>query len=339
MDEIRVRLNGLLTPASPRPRISVSVDAIGVYRDGRDVTGSVRLGPSETDGRAAEATAALLRRTLVAAEAAGVRLQSVVSDTESVSVRRRGVAEDLGGPVRLLARVETAGGPVLLGTEAAAHDEAVLPFARLGELPADLKPADLAPPGLSPVAGVRDLPIVLRPEVAAVLVAGAVFSLTSTKGRANARRLIGRKVLPGLTLTEGGGTLVDAGVVVPFEHEPRRVWDHDRQSTVDDLLTRAGASGVERALPGEFVELVWCVEGLQRYHSDGTVRLQCLARTGDDWSVLTLAGSPIRLLRHVTGVHGPLTTVFTDSVVTTQSLVLTSARTIEGKGNGRIIEE
>jgi hypothetical protein len=309
VDEIEVHVTGLLTPA-PRPRISVSVDAIALSRNGTDVVSSRRVDPVDRSAR--NAAVAVLERTAHDAREAGVRLQSTVVD----------VVDD---SVRVLARAETVGGPVLLGTEG----RAALPFCELGGLPARLEPA----------GDVRDLPIVLRPGVAAVLIAGAVFSLTSAKGRESVRRLAGKRVLPGLSLSVAGRPLVDGGVLVAPDGEPHRIWDHERQSYVEDPLTRAVVGGPEAALPNEYVELVWCVEGLQRYHADGTVRLQCLTRTGDDWSVRTLVGKPIRLLRHVTAVHGPLTTVFTDSVVTTQSLVLTSARTIEEQGNGRIIEE
>ncbi|MFI6096378.1 hypothetical protein ACIA8G_12530 [Lentzea sp. NPDC051213] len=349
MAEVEVHVTGLLTPAAPRPRISVSVEAIGLTLAGTDVASSARpgvalagtdvassarpgaapagtdvvasrrLGPTPTDQAVAAAAVDLLERTADEARQAGVRLQSTVADVVDRGARQ----------VRVLARAETIGGPVLLGTESADHRTATLPFAELGRLPA----------ALSPATDARDLPIVLRPGVAAVLIAGAVFSLTSARGRENARQLAGKRVLPGLTLTEADRTLVDAGVLVASDEAPQRIWDHERQSYVEDPLTRAGMRGPEAPLPQDFVELVWCVEGLQRYHADGTVRLQCLAKTGDEWSVRTLVGKPIRLLRHVTAVHGPLTTVFTDSVVTTQSLVLTSARTIEGKGNGRIIEE
>lgn len=312
MDEVSVRVHGLLTPAAPRPRISVAIDAIGLSRNGSEVVSSRRLGPTEADRPARDTAVAVLERTWRDAREADVRLQSTVADVVDQTVR-------------VLARVETVGGPVLLGTESAAG----LPFGELGGLPHELSPATES----------RDLPIVLRPGVAAVLIAGAVFSLTSARGRENVKRLAGRRVLPGLSLSVAGRPLVDAGVLVPSDDEPPRIWDHDSQSSVEDPLTRASLRGTEAPLPPDVVELMWCVEGLQRYHADGTVRLQCLARTGGEWSVRTLVGKPIHLLRHVTAVHGPLTTVFTDSVVSTQSLVLTSARTIEEKGNGRIIEE
>jgi hypothetical protein len=322
VDEYQVRVAGLLTPSPRRPRVTVSVDTIGLSRNGPRVVGSQRLSSTPYERTVMDATVALLRSVN---ESASANLQSTVADVLEHSDSAGAVTRR---SVQLLARVETVGGPVLLGTSTSDFT-ARLAFSGLADLPGRIGPA----------AEFRDLPVVIRPSVAAVLIAGAVFSLTSATGKEAARRLAGRRALPLITISAGGTVLVDRGVIQPPTGEEQSIWDHDSQRYVPDPLTRAGIHGSEVAFPDNALELVWCVEGLQRYHADGTVRLRCLAKVAGRWFLCTLTGKPIRLLRQVTGLHGPHTTVYTDSAVTTQSLVMASARTIEEKGHGRITED
>lgn len=355
MPETRVRASGILTPTHGAPRLSVSLDTLRLERDaaGR-VTGSRRLaGPP--DQEAGKETALLLTEAAGRAASAVAGLQSAVAqvhewrDADGLLVSRR---------AELLARVETPGGPVLLGTSGPGDPAALveaLPWDEFGAFPepfgSDAPPDDW-----------RERPLVLRPSPAAVLVAGTAFSLTSRAGRATARRLAGRRVLPPLTLRdlpsvppESGRddrgdpaqptTLVDIGRICPpspasplGEGIPlgRAVWDHDTGAFGPPQLARLQLTGPDTEVPPDAMELVCCVEGLQRYHGDGTVRLQCLVRTADrpgSWFRVVLRGKPIHLLRQARGLAGPPTAVHSDSDVTTRSLVLASAADMEGAGH------
>jgi hypothetical protein len=337
VDELRIRAAGLLTPAPAGSRVTISIDTIGLTRDGGRAIGSTRLDPSPLDNRAVDDSAALLRGIAAHADKTGCRLQSVVSEINEVTTPDGRLID---WAVTALARVETVGGPVLLGTVGALPD-IVLPFdelARVTEI--GDAPADFA-----------DRPMVVHPSVAAVLVAGAAFALTSRGGRQGARKLAGRRVLPPITLVRAVDgvddlgirrspeMLVDNGVMCePGDGTEPAVWDHDTAECRHDPIPRLGLYGTDTAKPGNALELVWCVEGLQRYHADGTVRVQCLTRTAElpgAWFCLALSGKPVHLLRHVVGVHGPETTVFTDSNVLVPSLVFASARTVEESGHGR----
>ncbi|PPK67095.1 hypothetical protein V5P93_003434 [Actinokineospora auranticolor] len=331
VDLVRTNVSGLLTPAPRLPRVAVSAESIGLTVVDGTVIGSRRLTDPPGRREAVEATVGLLRGVGAHAEATGARLQSVIADL----VRDHGPD---GTPrrsgTRLLARVETAGGPVLLGT-ATGGDTARLPLAGLADLPDRIDRIDR----VGSLDRLRDRPLVLWPSVAVVLVAGLVFSLTSTRGKHNAARLAGRRVLPPLTVVAEGTTLVDAGVLTAPTWVGPVQWDHDAGREVPDPVLTLSARGADTERPDDAVDLVWCVEGLSRYHADGTVRLRCLAKADGRWSALTLAGKPIHLLRHLTGFTGPQETVYTDSVVTTKALVLNRARTMEEQGHGRITED
>ncbi|MFI9627281.1 hypothetical protein [Streptomyces sp. NPDC052042] len=355
MAETRVRASGILTPAHGAPRLTVSLDTLRFARDtaGR-VTASRRLaGP--LDQEAGKETGVLLTEAAGRAASAVAGLQSAVAqvhewrDADGQPVSRR---------AELLARVETPGGPVLLGTSGPGDPAALveaLPWHELGAF------ADPLGSG-APPDDWRERPLVLRPSPAAVLVAGTAFSLTSRAGRATARRLAGRRVLPPLTLLDLPSApsewarddrgdparptpLVDAGRICPpppasplGEGIPlgRAVWDHDTAAFGPPQLTRLRLTGPNAEVSADAMELVCCVEGLQRYHGDGTVRLQCLTRTADrpgSWFRVVLRGKPIHLLRQARGLAGPPTAVHSDSEVTTRSLVLASASDMEGAGH------
>ncbi|MGW7364412.1 hypothetical protein ACWGI8_13535 [Streptomyces sp. NPDC054841] len=352
MRELRVRASGLLTPAPGGPRLTVSLDTLRLERDasGR-VTGSRRLGEPVAQ-EAAKDTGLVLTEAAARARAAVAGLQSAVATVhewhgdDGLLVARRS---------DLLARVETAGGPVLLGTATYGEPSALLealPWDELGALPQQSA-------GAGPPDDWRERPLLLRPSPAAVLVAGTAFSLTSRGGRATAQRLSGRRVLPPLTLRDlpvapaeydrddlgnpaRSTMLVDAGRICPpsplREGIPlgRAVWDHDSAAIGPPQLNRLELTGPDVALPPQAVELVRCVEGLQRYHGDGTVRLQCLARTADRpgvWFSVVLRARPIHLLRQAVGLAGRPTAVHSDSDVTTRSLVLAGAAELEGAGH------
>ncbi|WP_338674978.1 hypothetical protein V1460_19790 [Streptomyces sp. SCSIO 30461] len=356
MAETRIRASGVLTPTRGAPRLTVSLDTLCLGRDaatGR-ITGSRRL-PGSADQEAGKETGLLLTEAAGRAASGAAGLQSAVAqvrewrDADGLLVSRR---------AELLARVETAGGPVLLGTSGQGDPGSLvdaLPWDELGSLDA---PFD----HVRPPDDWRWRPLVLRPSPAAVLVAGAAFSLTSRGGRATAKRLSGRRVLPPLTLTDlpsappevgiddlgalaRPAPLVEAGRICPPPPVSpaatgvpigRALWDHDAGGILPPPQARLELTGPETEVPPDAVELVWCVEGLQRYHGDGTVRLHCLARTADrpgGWFRLVLRGKPIHLLRQARGLAGPPTAVHSDSEVTTRSLVLAGATDMEGAGH------
>ncbi|MGW3149928.1 MULTISPECIES: hypothetical protein [Streptomyces] len=352
MRELRVRASGLLTPAPGGPRLTVSLDTLRLDRDTRGrVTGSRRVGEPVAQ-EAAKDTRLLLTEAAARAAAARAGLQSAVA-----TVRQWHGADGLplARRTELLARVETADGPVLLGTAAYGEPSALVESLPWDELAAPAEQSDTA----APPDDWRERPLVLHPSPAAVLIAGTAFSLTSRGGRATAHRLAGRRALPPLTLRDlpsppaengcddlgnpaHGTTLVDAGRICPpsplDEDIPigRAVWDHDSAAFRPPQLIRLELSGPEAVPPPHAVELMWCVEGLQRYHSDGTVRLQCLARTADRPGVrfsVVLRGKPVHLLRQARGLAGPPMAVHSDSDVTTRSLVLAGAAELEGAGH------
>jgi hypothetical protein len=347
--ESRVRAFGILTPAPGGPRVTVSVDALRLERDDDGRITASRRSTQPLGQEAAKHTGLLLAETAARAGTVEGGLQSAVAtvrewhDADGKLLERR---------TELLARVETAGGPVLFGT---AQNGEPAPTAE------DLPWHELAaPPARAAAQGApadwRERPLLLRPSPAAVLVAGAAFSLTSQGGRDTARTLAGRRILPSLTLRDlpttpsaydqddlgapaKPTTLVDDGRIRPPAPlregiaVGRAVWDHDSGACAPPPLARLELLGPHTPLPSNAVELVRCVEGLQRYHADGTVRLQCLARLTDrpdTWFTVVLRGKPVHLLRQARGLTGPPTAVHSDSDVTTRSLVLAGAAELEG---------
>ncbi|ABP55487.1 hypothetical protein [Salinispora tropica] len=351
MPELRLRASGLLTPTSGGPRLTVSLDVVQLRRDasGR-VVGSERVGGSAADA-AAKNVALLLTDATARIDATLDGLQSAVA---TIHEWRAGDGLPVAGRSDLLVRIETAGGPVVLGT--AGHGTPL-------ELVSTVAGQDLAvlahPPAAEPPTGWRDRPLILRPAPAAVLVAGAAFSLSSRKGRRTAAQLTGRRVLPALTIRDlpavpsgydrddlgdpaEASVLVDAGRISPpgqwRDGVPpgRAVWDHDAATCGPPPIVRLELDGPDTVTPPNAIELQWCVEGLQRYHGDGTIRVHCVARPVDrpeESFVIVLHGKPIHLLRHTRGLTGPRTAVYGDSDVTTRSLVLASAAELEGAGH------
>lgn len=317
------------------PRRNRAIDTLALQRDRSGaVISSIRLGRTEQGFDSVEPDAAVISTLDRWSIDRGVPLQSAI-----VTVLQRQDSRHTS----VLARLETAVGPVLIGTATTAD-------------PTELSDAlALTPPKMpnrldEPPTDWAQLPLCLRPEVAAVLIAGAGFSLLSAKGTATRKTLTGRKLLPGLTLTEvpvwptqgtpndlGGISmvteLIENGRVLAPDLEPRLVWNHDLGTTVAPAITGWRLTGPGATEPPRFIELLHCVEGLQRYHSRGIVRLTCLARESDcgTWFSLTLTGRPIHLLRYAMGVSGPVSTVYTDAEVTTSTVLLPSAETLNKK--------
>lgn len=195
MAETRTRASGIVTPTRGAARLTVSLDTLRLERDATGlVTGSRRVAGSP-DQDAGKETGLLLTEAAERTASAVAGLQSAVAqvhewrDGDGLPVSRR---------AELLARVETPGGPVLLGTSGPGDPAGLveaLPWDELGALSAPFVPAD-------PPEDWRERPLLLRPSAASVLVAGAAFSLTSRGGRATAARLAGRRILPQLTLTD-----------------------------------------------------------------------------------------------------------------------------------------
>ncbi|MEJ8651933.1 hypothetical protein WKI65_28560 [Streptomyces sp. MS1.AVA.3] len=277
-------------------------------------------------------------------------------------------AQGYGGPgegtwwsARVLARLETVGGPVLVGTASTGGG----PLEATGVPPLALSVPQL--PSSRPLEHARrgwmDRPLVLAPPVAAQLIAGAWLALTSGAARRQRGRLAGRRVFPGLGLTDlpaehSAGDVDDAGHpvasisvaengmlgAVPVDPDTgllagRAVWDHDSGRHTAPVHTALALTGPTADPPQSAVELAWCVEGLKRYHADGVLRLNCLARTAErqgQWFPLQLRGKPQRLLQAVRGLTGPVHAVHTDHTVTTAALLLPSARVLAEKGMGTV---
>ncbi|GAA2906204.1 hypothetical protein GCM10010517_72400 [Streptosporangium fragile] len=355
MIELVIRTGGLLSPAPGGPRIGLSAEAVKLFRDG---DGRVRRSRRLADPPltpAFDTVREVMGETARALGAAGnAAVQSVVAEVRELpgAAWRR---------TRVLARVETVAGPVLAGAETRGTPAGEGPRAALRDLGARLSglPSRLA----DPPAGWEGLPLVLAPDVAAVVVGGTWLVLTSRGGHRARERLAGRKVLPGITLSDlpsahppgfpddagrpaGEIRLVDGGVLRPREPEEatgalpgRAVWDHDRGALVPAQVCRVRVGGADAPPTERFTELVWCVEGVQRYRPDGEVWLTCLARVStrpSGWFAVRLRGRPQRLLKISGGFLGEAVPVCTDSDVTTRALLLPSARELEEEGNGTV---
>lgn len=326
------------------PRRVRSIDALLRHRDDAGaVVGSRRLGPD------APATDLVQRTAPVAA-----LLEHWSADSSTgmqsglLTVRERAATAHAG----LCIRLESVAGPVLLSAASTTPDS-------LTRTPAFATPPAL-PDRLGTLSAAADeRPLRLSPAVAATVVAGAGFSLMSAGGRAARWRMAGRRILPGLTLTltssfppppnvdDTGAPTADIDLVQDGRGTPpapgtRLRWSHDRQTLVEAEATGWRLSGPAGPAPGTAVlDLVHCLEGLQRYHTDGTVRLRCLAHdtTEDAWSVLTVTATPLRLLRRATYLDGAAATVWTDAEVTTPALVLPSPRALREGGNHDVVIE
>lgn len=359
MAEHQLISTGLLTPTASGLRSSDSLDSVSLARDmTKRVTSSQRV--PTTDDATGEITRAVrdlltgVRSTL--GELPAAPLQSAV-----VLVRERRRSGG-GGPwrfARVLARLETNGGPVLVGTARAQGSGAGTSL----DLPAPQLPRRL-PAEESPY-GWENRPLLLAPPVAAQVVVGAWLAVTSSAARERLGALVNRRILPALTLFDlpsehPPGGLDDAGHSVDripviedgrlrdLPRDPdtglvagRAVWDHDAGQCVRPPLASLCLMGPGDTAPPDAMELAWCVEGLQRYHPDGVLRLACLARVADEptrWFRLHLRGKPQRLLQAVRGLTGPAHAIHTDHTVTTAALVLPSARALAEKGMGTVAD-
>lgn len=273
---------------------------------------------------------------------------------QSVLVTATG--DSAGAPVspRALVRVESVAGPLVAGGSGA--DAAVTVLDAVAGL------RRLAPRPVRPPAGWTERPLLLRPPVAAVVVTGACLALAS----ASAVRLDGRRVLPGLTLRDepvdhlvrghdDAGhradvlTLVDRGRVALPERDAdtavplgRAQWDHDSGALVRAPLRRLALTGPPAPDGGgEPLELAWCVEGLRRYHPDGTLRMLCLARPepgSPDWFLVSVTAPPLTLLRAVSGVTGPVTGTYSEGEVRSPGLLLPSVERLDhNEGKTRVV--
>jgi hypothetical protein len=330
------------TPGS-RPRLARSVELLELSGvPGRGVAASVRrLAPSPLTGPgelAADATDELLRRTMAAlCTVPGAPVQSVLA----TGMARYGNGS--GPPwrrVRVAARVETVGGPVIVGSGNG------VPAA--GSFPDRLGPS-------GPPAGWTGRPIVLTPPVAAIVASAARLALTSRSMRERYPHLVGRRILPALSIVDGPAMhdengyddagrpasrhpMVAEGVLRPVPFDPqlgviegRAFWNHDRQAAGAAPMACLSLSGPQGEPTADALEVRWCVEGLQRYHADGVLRLRCLAHpTGDtvSWFGCELRGRPLNLLRAAAGMTGLRLNVFSDDEVTTGSLVLPNAEVL-----------
>lgn len=355
---LRVRVGAVATPVDRRLQIRRSADVLRLTRVGGRVTGSVRI-PVWPGGRLG-----------VPGDAAGLHQLAVCRETTEAALHRlsrglrpvpglhlQSVAVSAGSQLRVLARLETPTGPLLVGGAGPQAAEDVL--ARL-----QAHPELAAVPSAQPVPGWVGRPLVLHPPVAAALLVGLSWVL---RGPA-APRLDGRRVLPMLTVVEhpvehpegapddaglpaGPWVLVDDGRVAAVRRDGttglplgRAVWSHERQRlaeagsfvlTVSSRGSEAPAAGTAAA---DALHLVACVEGIRRYHPDGRIRLVCLARDGASGPTfrVALSGRPLTLLRALVAVAGPPGTDSADQVVTTPPLVLPPAEILERSPDVRI---
>ncbi|WP_146778738.1 hypothetical protein [Actinomadura craniellae] len=340
---VAVTAYGLGVPLGTGRRVSRWTDAVALDRDpGGRVRASRRLGgPGGTAPPAAEtadrAAGRLVGSTLDALGAAP--LQSVLA---TVRCRVEGPAGETAWRAHVVARIETAAGPVLIGS--ATGDPDALPA---------LEGPPATRPG-TPPAGWTDLPIVLAPPVAAMAVGAARLALASRSGRAMRERMAGRRAFHDLSLHDvpvahPSGGLDDAGAPVttaalldagrltpPGTPSGRAVWDHDRRALGPAPVTRLELDGPPLPVPEPAVELAWCVEGVQRYDPGGVLRLTCLARVADRWFPAVLRARPLRLLQAARGVAGPRTRTFSEDELESPSLLLPGARGLRERGSGAV---
>lgn len=337
MTEVRATVRAV----AAGPRLARSAEVVLTRAEGGRVVGSTRLvAPVPLRGAARDADELAVRRLKSFVDAlASVPGAAVQSGYATATAWYAGGAATGLRRGRVVARLETPGGPVVTGT---ADDD---------DPPVDVGfPQRLDPPP----DGWTARSLVLRPPVAAVLVSAARLALTARAMRGRYADLSGRRILPGLSIVDSPAVhrvgalddngraavphpLVDRGRLRPVEFDStvdvmsgRAVWDHDAQALGPPAVTRLDLSGPECVAPDPAVELAWCVEGLQRYHRDGILRLRCLARTaGSGWFVVELRGRPLPVLRAAVGLRPPCRTVYSDDEVRTPSIVLCSAERLE----------
>lgn len=382
MAELLTTASALLTPTPNGPRSADSLDALLLERDraGR-VVASTRPGTTHSGfgagagfgttaavdvpahdpygptgeagggpGGPTAAALALLRR----AYATWNGLPAAPLQSAVVRVRERRAPD--GSRWRstgVTARLETVGGPVLVGS---GRTGPALPETAVPALPS-------GPLADTPPASWQTRPLLLAPPVAAQIVTAAWYALTSASGRTRLERLTGARVLPGLGLVDtadehpphgtddaghpaGDLPVVTAGTLCPLPRDPedgllagRLVWDHDSGRCVPAPHTALVLTGPAAPRPADALELIHCVEGLQRHHADGVLRLLCLARpvdAPDRWSRFLLRGKPLKLLQAVRGATGAPDRVHTDHTVTVPALLLPAGGALAEKRTGSL---
>jgi hypothetical protein len=348
----RVTATLVATPTGGRWHTRCSTDAIELTRVAGRVTGSRRLPPSA----AAPLTAEREREVDAALRLLDRRLPVISSR------RLQSVYVTAAGQLRILARLESRFGPVVVGGIGSSAVMDLLAWLQAWPEPVDGPPdPGTGGPGVGRPEdeGWRGRPLVFGPAVAAAVLVGVRLALASRAGS----RLDGRQVLPPVTLldapvgpTEGGTDdagrpagsweLVRRGRVVLPPRDPatglqegRAVWSHDR-----GRLATAGWFGLTlsgpapQRLPSGAVELLQCVEGVRRFHPDGRMSLLCVAREGSSRPpfLVGLTGRPLTLLRAVTALAGESRASFSDHQVVTPALVLPPARSLERSPDVRI---
>jgi hypothetical protein len=332
-DELRATVTAVASPVAGVVSVRYSGDLLWLARTAGRVTGSTRLPAHQT-------LPLVRRRYQEAVEAVSAVRTTCEGLTADGPLRPQSALVTVGTRLRVLARLETPAGPMLAGgAGTAAVADMLEVVAELSRLPGALADAP---------RGWDRRPLLLRPPVAAVLLAGVRLVL----GGAAAGRLAGRRVLPDLTLVdrpvehaEGAlddcGTpaeahmLVRSGRVAPLPPDTcpgvppgRAVWCHEESRPVIAATFGLTLSGMPAVSPPDgAVELLACAEGLRRYHADGHLQMTCLARSADSASIFLVAvrARPLSMLRAVTGLAGGSANTYLEDEIDTPSLVLLSA--------------
>lgn len=332
--ECRSVVTVLGVPVDTRLRFSRSTEVVELTRKGGRVISSARR-PAPVVPALGEAAGRALRH--------GVERLATVSGPDAVVQNLLTSATARWSPgtrpvpvVRSLARVATRTGPLVLGGRGEhALDEVVHTLTEL----AGLRPGPVEP-------GTWRHEVLLRPAVTAVFVVAARMVL----GSPAAGRLHGRRLPPPLTLVDepvehatgdrddsgspvGPLELLTAGRVrVPASGTVtgRAAWVHDHQRTRLATPFRLRLTGAPApASREERIELLYPVEGRQRYRADGQVRITCLARLGERSFPVRLCARPLSLLGRAAGVCGPPTELYSDHETVVPALVLPAREHLE----------
>jgi hypothetical protein len=333
--ELRVTVTAVVSPVTGTVSARYSGDLLRLVRTSGRVTSSARL-PAH---RARPLVARRYREAVSAVQA----MCDELGRAELVGTgpaRPQSAVVIAGARVRLLARLETPAGPMLAG---GAGDSAVPDMlsmvAEMNRMPGALSGA--------PQSWDRR-PLLLRPPVAAVLLAGVRLVL----GGAAAGKLAGRHLFGSLTLADrpvehAEGDLDDCGRpagqhaiirygramplpqgTVPGIPTGRAVWYHEENRPAIAATFGLTLSGMPAApRPDDAVELLACAEGLRRYHPDGHLQMACLARPAGSAGafLVDVRARPLSLLRAVTGFAGNTANTYLEHEITTPSLLLPSA--------------